>query len=207
MGKKKKNKVFFVHGGETFSNKDVFYKFLRNRTIELDAEKKSWKNWLAEELDEDFDALMPRMPNSMWADYEAWKIWFEKYFQFLNEGKLVFIGHSLGGIFLAKYLSENTFPRKIEQLHLVSPVIDNGGLPDGSELGNFLFDIDKLSKLDEQIKHIYLYHSKDDSVVPYSHSERYHESMPNSELITFEDRGHFLGEDFPDLLKNIYKLY
>jgi hypothetical protein len=33
-------------------------------------------------------------------------------------------------MFLVKYLSENNFPKKINQLHIVSPVLDNQGLPE-----------------------------------------------------------------------------
>jgi predicted alpha/beta hydrolase family esterase len=65
------------------------------------------------------------MPDTQNSYYPAWKIWFEKYFQYLGENKLIVIGHSLGGIFLAKYLSENKFPRCIDSLHLVSPVYNN----------------------------------------------------------------------------------
>ncbi|NOZ43581.1 MAG: hypothetical protein GXP45_00120 [bacterium] len=68
------------------------------------------------------------MPNKQRADYHARKIWFEKLFPYINsskESKLILIGHSLGAIFLAKYLSENTFPKTIDQLHLISSVFDN----------------------------------------------------------------------------------
>jgi hypothetical protein len=33
-------------------------------------------------------------------------------------------------MFLLKYLSENIFPKKINQLHIVSPALDEQGLPE-----------------------------------------------------------------------------
>ena len=52
------------------------------------------------------------MPCKFMVDYEAWKIWFERHFQFLQK-EVILIGWSLGGRFLLKYLSENKFPFKI----------------------------------------------------------------------------------------------
>ena len=40
---------------------------------------------------------------------------------FLND-EIVLVGHSMGGSFLAKYLSENKFPKKIKGAFLVSAV-------------------------------------------------------------------------------------
>ena len=45
------------------------------------------------------------------ARYEEWKIWFERMIPFLNDN-VILVGHSLGGIFFVKYLSENLLPIK-----------------------------------------------------------------------------------------------
>ncbi len=63
------------------------------------------------------------MPNKTNAQFEEWKIWFEKFIPFLNDG-VILVGHSLGGVFLAKYLSENKFPKKIGGVFLVSAVYE-----------------------------------------------------------------------------------
>ena len=47
---------------------------------------------------------------------------------------------------------------------------------------------------------------KDDDIVPYTESEKYHKQIPGSSLHIFEDRGHFLGEEFSELFENIKKV-
>lgn len=50
---------------------------------------------------------------------------------------------------------------------------------------------------------IFLYHSKDDNIVNFSEMEKYAKALPEAEKYIFEDRGHFLGEDFLELIENI----
>jgi predicted alpha/beta hydrolase family esterase len=84
-------------------------------------------------------------------------------------------------------------------LHLVAGVLDD----EQEYLGDFLPDIKKISQLAKEIKYIYIYHSTDDPLVPYSHAERLAQALPQATLLTFEDRGHFRQTDFPELLANI----
>ena len=97
------------------------------------------------------------MPNTRNAKYSEWKVWFEKYFQYIADmsptelstldrieqkkyqpkTKLILVGHSLGATFLVKYLSEHFFPRHIDALHLVSPAYDDTGLV-GESLASFM---------------------------------------------------------------------
>ena len=93
-------------------------------------EKKRRRLVLQERLPE-FFVIKPEMPNKDMARYSAWRLWFEKYFQFLDAEELILIGHSLGAMFLVKYFAENKFPKKVAQLHLVAPVLDAEGLPEG----------------------------------------------------------------------------
>ena len=50
---------------------------------------------------------------------------------------------------------------------------------------------------------IFLYHSSDDFCVPFSQWERLYEFLPNAKFENFEDRGHMLMEEFPELIQNI----
>ena len=63
-----------------------------------------------------------------------------------------------------------------------------------------------LEKFAEQVKKIYLLHSKDDPVVPFEQVEKYKKVLPNAEIIIFEDKQHFNQESFSEivgLIKNI----
>jgi pimeloyl-ACP methyl ester carboxylesterase len=50
---------------------------------------------------------------------------------------------------------------------------------------------------------IFIYHSTDDTTVPYSHSEKIKSYLPKAKLITFTNRGHIRQQEFPELLENI----
>ena len=58
-----------------------------------------------------YEVLIPQMPNSQNARYSEWKILFEKIISILDD-EIILIGHSLGGIFLVKYFSENDYAKK-----------------------------------------------------------------------------------------------
>jgi len=144
------------------------------------------------------------MPNKHMACYQARKIWFEKIFPYLNDEELTMIGHSLWWMFLLKYISENWFPKKIKQLHLASSCLDETDMPrEEAYMGDFLFDLEKIPKIQNFVEKIFIYHSTDDPVVPYSHAERLHTYLPKAQLITLTDRGHIIQIEFPELLENI----
>jgi len=197
-----KKQIVVIHGGDTFEKYEEFLSFLKNFQIDpYSFKKKGWKDTLQDKLGEDFEVIAPNMPNKINAKYLEWKIWFEKYFQFLNEG-VVFVGHSLGGTFLAKYLSENSFPKKIKALLLVAAPFDD---EDSDESLNDFALPASLAKITEQVDKIYLFHSKDDPVVPFEQVNKYKKALPNSEIIAFTDRQHFNQERFPELVELLKK--
>src|SRR5207249_1487833 len=95
---------------------------------------------------------------------------------------VVLMGHSLGAIFLVKYVSENVFPKKVKALFLIAP-------PYNTENQHPLVDFiiqDNLGKVADQLKDIFIYHSKDDKVVPFSNLESYQKALPQAHLKIFE---------------------
>ncbi|MDC0506138.1 hypothetical protein OAN96_00935 [Candidatus Gracilibacteria bacterium] len=198
------DQIIFIHGGEAFDTLEQYHDFLRDKKYDpRKIKSERWKHRLPEFLGESFDYIIPTMPAKENADYEAWKIWFEKIFPYLQDGKIILVGGSLGGIFLPKYLSENDFPKNIDQLHLISGPFDESGM-DGEGVGNFkLENFEGLRNIDKKVEKIFLYHSRDDFVVPYEHAEKYLKYLPSAQLMTFEDRGHFLQAEFPELIENI----
>jgi uncharacterized protein len=204
-----KKQVVFIHGGEAYSNYDDFIFELQHTEISnplVDREKR-WHQDLRTTLGDEYEVFKPSMPNSQNAKYLEWKIWFERHFQFFRDG-IILIGHSQGGMFLAKYLSENTPPFTISAVFLLGAVYTtdtpiNESKEDG---GDFIFDTNKVSHVAEKANKVYIFHSKDDFVVPYEHSLKYHAALPQAELITFEDKNHFLIPEFPELIQKIKSL-
>ncbi len=198
-----KKQIIFIHGGEVFDTYDNYIEALKGWTFDLKKDKKKrWKNSLEERLGDGFDIIAPVMPNKNNAKYREWKIWFEKIFPYL-EDEVVIIGHSLGGIFISKYLSENIFPKKILATYLISAPYNDKDLK--YPITDFVLQ-DSLKKIEEQSGIIFIYHSEDDPVVPFVDLKKYYKALPNATPVVFKDRNHFAQEEFPELIKSIKEL-
>jgi len=203
-----KKQVLYIHGGSSYSNYDDFLENLKTKSIrDLPGEPSFniWSKHLVEDLADNFEVFTPSMPNKQNAKYIEWKIWFERYFDYLHDD-IVLVGWSLGGMFLVKYLIENDVPFKINALFLVAAPLPSPDL--GKEdCRDFCFDIDLTNSLQSKTDHIYLYHSQDDFVVPYNHSLQYKTLLPQAKLVSLDDYGHCLVENFVELLTEINKFY
>jgi len=199
-----KPQILIVHGGMTFRNQKEYLHFLRTREISLDEKSKWWTNeYLNKKLSRTFQIIRPRMPLSENAKYKEWKIHFERYIPKLRNN-VIFIGCSLGGIFLAKYLSENRFPKKILSVYLVCPPYDNT-LSEEDLVGGFRLKSD-ISLIEKSCKHLYLMFSKNDKVVPLSQAEKFRKKLKSAKIIIYKNKnGHFKISKFPEIVRMIRK--
>jgi uncharacterized protein len=195
-----KKQVVVIHGGDSYGSDSEFLSALRDKKVTKESflPKYDWKSFLSRELGESFEVLAPRMPNKQNAKYDEWKVWLEKMFPFLGNS-VVLIGHSMGGTFLVKYLSQNNFPKKIKALFLVASPHDLGG-----RVREFRLARD-LGKVWKQCQNIHIFHSADDQVVPVSEAEMYKENWPEAVFHLLDGRGHFNQESFPEILAEIRK--
>lgn len=198
-----KRQVVVIHGGNVFDTYEDYFAYLRDEKeprFETMGDK-DWKDTLQRDLGEDFAVIQPSMPNKQNAKYAEWKIWFEKHIPHLQD-EIILVGHSLGGVFLVKYLSDNDFPTEISATFLVSAPFD--AMESEYDLGNFVAP-DDLSRLRMQGGDIYIYHSKDDPVVDFADAEKYADKLPEAQLKTFTDKGHF-NADLPEIVEDIKKI-
>lgn len=198
------NQIIFIRWWEAFYAEEQFYAYLENKEYNPYKKKKSWRDWIAWALSEDFEVFEPDMPNKQKAEYKAWKIWFEKLFPYLSDEKIILIGSSLWGLFLTKYLSENNFPKNISQLHLVAPIFNDEWLID-EYVGDFTLDVERLNTIEDKSDKIFFYFSKDDPILPFSQHEQYKKFFLKSDFFIFENRWHFYQPALPELLENINK--
>jgi len=200
-----KKQIVVVHGGDTFDTYEEFLDFLKNRKIDFDeyrTKKDGWKRNLGEELGSDFEIIMPDMPNKINAKYSEWLMWFEKFLPHFNSD-VVFVGHSLGGTFIAKYLSENIFPKKIVATFLVAPAYDD--THSDYSMADFKLP-DSLNDFAKQGGKIFIYGSTDDPIVPPVDFENYENRLGDVVMRRFTDRGHFNQEELPELIEDIKNL-
>lgn len=195
--------VLYIWWWNVYPTREAFIEELMKRDYDPFENKKKWKNNLWKGLWEDYQVATLDMPNKNIALYKEWKIQFEKTFEYLNDDQII-IAHSLWTIFILKYLTENNFPKKIKQLHLVSTLIDDKDLPpEESYIWDFAFNTTKIPEIQNICENIFLYHSKDDTCVPFSQWERLHKLLPNAKFEIFEDRWHMNIPEFPELIQNI----
>lgn len=198
---KTKSQILYIHGGETFKNQKDYLKYLKNRPISIEKKLRWAQEYLDKELGKNFEIIRPRMPLQENAKYKDWKIFFERHIPFLKNN-IILIGGSLGGIFLAKYLSENKFPKKILHTYLVCPPFDDTCFVEDL-VGGFKLKSD-LSLLEKNSKKLTLLFSEDDDNVPVAHAEKYRNKLKNAEIIIYKSKnGHFKIPKFPEIVKMI----
>ena len=188
--------VLHVHGGEAFETRGQYLTWLREFSLDDPTveQPKRWSRRLTEDLGPEFQVIAPSMPGKRYATYEEWSIWFEKYVPYLKDN-CAFVGNSLGANFLAKYLAEHELPISVKALHLVAGCF---GAPQG-----FSLDETPLERLCKTIPTITIYHSSDDTFVPLKDAEKYAAALPCAEFVLLQNRGHFLQEEFPELLERL----
>lgn len=192
--------VLVIHGGMAYDSYEDYLEDLAHLPFDLDdlKPKAGWKLSLIEELGAEFDVFLPRMPSKQNAKYSEWKIYFERIFEKMDDDAIL-VGHSLGGIFLAKYLAEEKIEKKIKATILVAAPYDDAS---DESLGTFTLP-DSLALFEEQGGLITLFQSKDDPIVPEAEVEKYHEQLPEAVVVKMMDRLHFNQESFPELVETI----
>ena len=186
--------ILIIHGGDSFLTYEEYLDNLKSSPVDYERLKpsKGWKDTVAEQIT-DADILLPEMPNSANAQFEEWKIMFEKILPFLQDDVRL-IGHSLGAMFLAKYLHDQPLKRPAKQLILVA-----GGY-DGDAEGYGSFSVKSANGLEKSADEIHLFHSRDDFVVPFSELAKFQADLPTAKVHVFDDKNHFLDEEFPEII-------
>jgi len=202
-----KQQVLFVPGGDSFASREGFLEHLRTTPLRdtLTERPRLFVDTLRSELGSGFEVYLPTMPNKQNADYEEWSLWFERYLELLHDN-VIFIGWSLGGLFLAKYLTEHKPEIHIKALFLLAaPAPDFTG--EGNNTGErFRFAPGALRALREQVDHIEIWHSADDFVVPIGNAAVYQKHLPRAVTRLFVDKNHFLLPELPELVEIIRNL-
>lgn len=157
--------------------------------------------YLQNGLGAEYDVLYPKMPNLENPEYEPWKIQARKELAALD-GEVMLVGHSLGGSVLLKYLSEKTSEKSIAGLFIFAAPY--WGAKDW-QIDEFTLREDFSAKL-PQILRIFLYHSRDDEVVPFAHLAHYAEKLPRATVRALDGRGHLFNAGFPELVDDIKSL-
>ncbi|MFG6114930.1 alpha/beta fold hydrolase [Halobacillus sp. MO56] len=155
--------------------------------------------YLQKSISADYHFFSPAMPDPENPSYALWKDVLKEKLSELK-GNVILIGHSLGGSVLLKYLSEEYCDLSISGLIVMGTPY--WGLDKEWPSKEFELSDDFASTL-PQISQIYLYHSRNDKVVPFSHFEHYAYKLPHAKTRTFKYYGHLFHGDLPELVHDI----
>lgn len=187
--------IVVIHGGNSFLSYANYIEDLKIKKLDYDRliPKKHWKDTIIGTFPDD-DVLLPTMPNNANAQYDEWVLWFEKILPYLKDDVRL-IGHSLGAMFLAKYLHTKPLKHPVRQLILLA----GGYNDDTQEYGSFA--VTSAKNLNASAREIHLFHSSDDFVVPYTELDSYVNDLPTAHVHRFHNRNHFLDASFPELIE------
>jgi len=152
-------------------------------------------------LGDAYKVRYPQMPNESDPDYEAWKVQIIKELTAL-EGEVMLIGHSLGASFLLKYLAEEKLEKHIAGIFLMATPYWGG---DGWQYEGYervTLPEGFASKLPRGGP-IFLYHSRDDEIVPFTHLALYGEKLPQATIRTLDGGGHQFNNELSEVAGDI----
>jgi predicted alpha/beta hydrolase family esterase len=164
-----------------------------------------WFSWLKRQLIlKDIHAVSIEPPFPFRPRYEEWKKEFER-FELTPE--TILVGHSCGGGFLVRYLSENKNVR-VGKVVLVAPWTnpDNDEISDTADFFDFELDPD----FPARTKGVTVFISSDDGSSVVKTVNNLKAKVNGLELREYTDKGHFLLEDlgkceFSELLEEVLR--
>ena len=188
----KMRNAILVHG---WAHKDEYYE-----PKYPTSSNSHWLPWLSKQLMiRDIHTIAVEMPSSYYPDYLKWKIEFERY-EITPE--TILVGHSCGGGFLIRWLSENK-DKRVNKLILVAPWV--GTEPD-QPFDNTFFEFEWDNGLHLRTNKLIMFSSTNDVKSVKDSEEIIKHKLQNLKTIGLENKGHFtlqgLGSvEFPELLE------
>lgn len=180
-----KKHVLFIHGaGEGAYKEDALL-----------------TNSLQKELGSDYEVRYPEMPDEANAPYDLWKQKIEKDVTIMRK-PVVLVGHSVGASHLAKILTEIETTTFITGIFLLNAPFWGGAgwLYEGYKELELPKDV--ALKFSKEAR-VFLYHTRDDEVVPFSHLALYAKLLPQAIMREINEGGHQLNNDLSLVAKDI----
>ena len=148
---------------------------------------------LQQALGANYQVKNPQMPSEGAPQYKLWKDEIARQLKAFDDA-LILVGHSLGASVLLKYLSEEVVEIPIRGLFMIAaPYWD---------MDEYKLSEDFASHLPKDLS-IFLYQSRDDEVVSFTHLALYADKLPQAAVRELEGRGHQLNDDLSEVAADI----
>lgn len=157
-----------------------------------------WLPWLQRQLIlQDIHTVAVEPPFPFRPRYSEWRKEFER---FDITPSTILIGHSCGGGFLLRWLSENQSV-KVSQVILVAPWTNPDNYKDADVADFFDFTLD--ANISERTNGVTIFISKDDEPSVIKTVNLLKTNIQNIEINEYTNRGHFKEPIFNELLEAI----
>jgi|SRR6185436_14432827 len=146
-----------------------------------------------------YEVRYPKMPLEESAGSADWKAQIATELSALDD-EVILVAHSVGGSMLLKYLTEEQVEKPIAGLFLLAAPYFGG-----DEIWNYAemnLPQDFAARL-PSIPRIFLYHSRDDEVVPFAHLALYAARLPQATIRELDGLGHQFGNDLAEVAEDI----
>ena len=146
---------------------------------------------LRDRLGPSYEVRYPRMPLEETAGYPDWTARIDGELP-ASGGDVVLVGHSVGGSVLLRCLCEPSIRATVTGLYVIAAPFWGAG--DFWEWDEARLPEDAADKL-AGVPRVFLYHCRDDEVVPFSHLALYAARLPQATLRPLDTGGHHVGDD------------
>ena len=177
-----KQQILFIHGAGTGAH---------------EADSKLAAS-LQQALGAEYQVNNPKMPKENAPQYDLWKEELERQLVAFD-GKVILVGHSLGGSVLLKYLSEEVVENPIVGLFLIAAPYWGA---EGWDVDEYKLHEGVAAHLPEDLP-IFIYHSRDDEIVSFTHLAMYAAKLPQANIRGFDGRGHQFNNDLSQVAIDI----
>ena len=155
---------------------------------------------LQEALGSEYHVIYPKMSDEGNPEDKAWMTQIAEELASMD-GNVILVGHSAGGSVLLKYLLKEKIMKPIAGIFLIA--IPYWGPED--EKDEYTLREGFASKLPNGVP-VFLYHSRDDEWVPFTHLAKYVERIPQATVREFDGRGHQFNNDVSEVAEDIKSL-
>jgi predicted alpha/beta hydrolase family esterase len=164
-----------------------------------------WLPWLTKQLMvNNIFTVAPEIPQPWQPRYDIWKKELER---FDITPETILVGHSCGGGFIVRWLSENK-DKRVDKVVLVAPWLNPENNPVSDTADFFNFQIDE--NLAERTKGVTIFNSDNDMETIQKSVKILRDKIKGNNYKEFQNCGHFCFNDlktdeFPELLDEILK--
>ncbi|GIQ71434.1 serine hydrolase family protein [Xylanibacillus composti] len=159
---------------------------------------------ISRNLGADFQVRCPAMPDPTSPSCSAWQARLAQELERIGEGtEVLLVGHSLGGSVILKHIAEGECRSRIAGVFLIAAPY--WGADEEWQSEDYQLAEDFTDCL-PPIPHIYLYHSREDSIVSFAHMQAYHRKLPHAQLRPLPGEEHYFSSGLAQLVDDMKRM-